>query len=106
MILPVASEILHARKDVLFVVAGGGPDEEMLRDRVQKNTMFKNNVMILGAVPNKDIQKYLAVSDIFFMPSQEEGFPRALLEAMAAGVPSVVSDVGAVGSGGGAAQVV
>jgi glycosyltransferase involved in cell wall biosynthesis len=96
MILPVASEILSERKDVLFVIAGTGQDEEMLRERVRRNTVLRGGVVILGAVPNREIQKYLATADIFFMPSQEEGFPRALLESMAAGVPSVSSDVGAV----------
>jgi glycosyltransferase involved in cell wall biosynthesis len=47
-------------------------------------------------VANSRIQKYFGAADIFFMPSQEEGFPRVILEAMAAGVPMVMSDVGSV----------
>lgn len=38
----------------------------------------------------------MASADIFLMPSEEEGMPNVLLEAMAAGVPFVASDVGGV----------
>lgn len=42
----------------------------------------------------KDVRPWLWASDIFVMPSREEGLGIALLEAMAAGLPAVVSDIG------------
>jgi len=96
MILPVVRELLKLRKDFFVIVAGSGPDEVSLRERVNKTEKLSAYVRIVGSIPNHNIQKYFNIADIFFMPSQEEGFPRVILESMASGVPVVVSDVGSV----------
>lgn len=85
-IVPVAHHFQH-NPDVLFVVCGQGPLESQIRGEFVRKE---------GAVPQRDIPMYLAAADIFFMPSEEEGFPHVLLEAMACGVPIVASDVGGV----------
>jgi len=95
MILPVALEIIRARQNTIFIVAGSGPDENFLRREI-KNKGLEKNVRLVGAVANRELPEYFVASDIFFMPSEEEGFPRVILEAMALGIPFVASDVGAV----------
>ncbi|MFA6466922.1 MAG: glycosyltransferase family 4 protein [Patescibacteria group bacterium] len=75
-----------------FLIAGDGPYKEDL----EKEIKDLNNVIILGKVPNKDIPSLMKISKLFFMPSEEEGFPRVLLEAMAAGLPYVAYDIGGV----------
>jgi glycosyltransferase involved in cell wall biosynthesis len=42
----------------------------------------------------KDLRGYLARADIFVLPSRSEGFSNAIIEAMAAGLPVVATDVG------------
>jgi glycosyltransferase involved in cell wall biosynthesis len=50
-------------------------------------------VRFVGEVAWDRVREYLAAADIFVFPSRFEGMPNALLEAMAAGIPPVVSDI-------------
>lgn len=53
------------------------------------------NVKFLGNVDFNQVQRFLDDADLFLLLSWSEGFSNALVEAMARGVPCVVSDVGA-----------
>jgi glycosyltransferase involved in cell wall biosynthesis len=53
---------------------------------------IEGNVKLLGA--RNDIAALLADADIGVLASHEEGFANAILEAMAAGLPMIVTDVG------------
>lgn len=94
-VLPTAVSVTKSRSDVIFLVVGGGPEQQNLKTEIQ-NLGLGGHVRLLGEVPNKELPGYFAVADVFFMPSEEEGFPHVLLEAMAAGVPYVASDAGGV----------
>lgn len=74
--------------NVNFVLAGV-ISEEML------NVEKPKNVITLGAVNRELVSKYLDEADVFLFPSYSEGFSMALLEAMARGVPSIATNVGA-----------
>jgi len=91
-IVPVASTLKDL--DIEFLVAGDGPYEDNLQREIRDNEL--ENVKLLGRVPNKEVSALMKISKLFFMPSEEEGFPRVLLEAMASGLPYVVSDIGGV----------
>jgi glycosyltransferase involved in cell wall biosynthesis len=76
-----------------LAIAGRGEEEEGLR-ALAREEGIADRVTLLGF--RRDVPDILAAADIFVMPSLSEGLPLALVEAMAAGLPVVVSDVGGV----------
>lgn len=94
--LPEIIQRVSARlPQVLFVIAGRGPYEKQLQQTIGMLNL-REKALMLGAVPNRVISNYYRAADLLIMPSEQEGFPRVLLEAMAAGVPFVATNVGGV----------
>ncbi|TSC79432.1 MAG: Glycosyltransferase [Parcubacteria group bacterium Gr01-1014_29] len=94
-LLPEIIKEFKDRDDVLFVIVGDGPERKKIELRIT-NYELGEKVQFKGRVPNNRTQLYFVAADVYLMPSEEEGMPNALLEAMAAGVPFVASDVAAV----------
>jgi len=81
--------------DVRLTVAGDGPDLPRLRKR---STDLGERIRFLGAVPPAQVGGLLAEHSVFLMPSRYEGYPVALVEAMAAGCVPVASQIRGVTS--------
>ena len=71
------------------VFAGEGPLMPRLKEAVEQHNL-QDDVIFLGKVKNVD--KLLSESRIFTLPSRLEGYPNALCEGMAAGLPCLVFD--------------
>lgn len=76
------------------LILGAGPLEGALREQAQRLALL-DRVSFVGRV--QDVRAYLRTADLFVLSSEKEGLPLALLEAMAMGVPAVVTDVGGTG---------
>jgi glycosyltransferase involved in cell wall biosynthesis len=96
LLAPIARAVLRAEPSAHFLVVGSGPYAPRLAEEIGDDLRLKSRFRLAGAVPNGQIAEYYAAATLLLMPSLEEGFPRVLLEAMAAGVPFVAADVGAV----------
>ena len=81
---------LPARRDLELHIAGSGPEEGSLR-RLADELAVGDRTFFCGHV--SDVAGFLQGLDIYVMTSEREGLPYALLEAMACGLPSVVTDV-------------
>jgi len=75
--------------DVDLDIIGQGPLEAPLRERAASNP----RVRFLGVMPNDALPTAIAPWSAFILPSFFEGHPKALLEAMACGVPVIATDV-------------
>jgi glycosyltransferase involved in cell wall biosynthesis len=75
----------------LALIVGDGPDLKDLRC-LAAALKLDEDVQFLGT--RSDIPALLSAADVFVLASLWEGLPLALLEAMAAGLPSVVTAVG------------
>lgn len=75
-------------------IAGSGPLKDHLK-ALSKNLGLENRVEFCGY--QKDMVAFLREIDIFVLSSHYEGFGLVLVEAMAAGIPVVATDVGGVG---------
>jgi glycosyltransferase involved in cell wall biosynthesis len=76
--------------DARVLLAGTGPREPALRELVRE-LKLEEAVSFLGH--RKDIPHLMAAADAFVLPSRFEGHPIVVLEAMAAGLPVIATDV-------------
>jgi glycosyltransferase involved in cell wall biosynthesis len=90
--LEVADRVLRGLHDARVVILGDGPGfNELVARRSALDT--RNRIHLAGHVD--DASRLHAAFDAFVLPSRKEGMPWALLEAMASGVPCIVTNVGA-----------
>lgn len=94
---PVLVELaarLRGRQAVVRVV-GDGPDLPSLRDRAAAADLG-DAMRFSGALPAAGVAEAMAAADVLVLPSVHEELGSVLLEAMAAGLPSVAFAVGGV----------
>ncbi|MCD6210317.1 MAG: glycosyltransferase family 4 protein [Methanophagales archaeon] len=79
--------------NIKLKIIGTGPEEVNLKKLVNKLNL-RANVEFLGFIENHDdVIRQLKASDVFALPSIVEGFGMVVIEAMAAGIPYVASDI-------------
>ncbi len=70
--------------------------EKEVFTEILARTQTEQKVTLFEPVPHESIFEWLRTLDIFVLPSVTEGCPNILMEALAVGVPTVATDVGAV----------
>ena len=75
------------------IVMGEGTERANLEKQI-KEFGLENHISLLGFIPDAKI--YLKAFDAFVLPSVKEGLPYSLMEAMAAGLPVIATNVGGI----------
>ena len=94
--IEVFSHLEKKLGDVTLCIAGNGELLEEVKDLAEKKGLRK--VLFLGHVDyDRDLPDLYACSDYYIMTSKYEGTPLTLLEAMASGLPCIVSGIPSLG---------
>lgn len=95
LLLPSLERLLEKGLDFHFVLAGGNPQDREYENRIKnqiERSILGKNTTITGFVTGEVKNSLLARADLFVLPSYYENFGIAVAEAMAAGIPVVISD--------------
>ena len=79
-------------KQFMLTVIGNGPEINNIKHIIE-SLGLQNEVDLLGNLPADEIPAHLGNSDIFILASHSEGRPNVILEAMAAGIPVIASNI-------------
>lgn len=93
LLIDIVGELSKEIKGIKLIILGDGPLKEELSSYIA-DTGLSGLVELKGNVDN--IEEYYAQADIFALSSIYEGVPLVILEAMAAGLPVITTDVGGI----------
>lgn len=82
--------LAESNSKVHYIICGYGPNEDSLK-KLCKESMVENRCHFLGF--RNDVKELYMVSDFFLFASKREGLPRSTMEAMACGLPCIVSKI-------------
>ncbi len=86
--------ILKEMPKTKFVIAGTGPQEKMLK-KLAHSLKILEMTQFIGRIPNDEMPKYLKTADIYVSTSlSDAGIAASTAEAMACGLPVVITDFG------------
>lgn len=86
----VAIDAVHRLRDVRLVLVGGGPERSRLAE------LGAGRLLLLGELPRERVALAMRACDALVMPSEREGWPNVVTEALASGLRVVATDVGGI----------
>lgn len=93
-IIPEMKRInLACGKKVLLTIAGDGPYRGEL-ERITSESAVESYVAFVGRKTKEELYQYYSNADLFILPSESEGMPNVVLEAMAMGLPILMTPCG------------
>lgn len=86
--------IIKRHPNTKFIIVGDGSEKDRLMD-LAKDLGVLDSIKFVGRVPNVEIPKYIASSDVYVSTSLSDGgIASSTSEAMACGLPVVITDFG------------
>lgn len=85
----------HKVVDPIFIMVGEGEDYQKLKLYISEKNL-DDKILLKGKKNREEIALYLNASDLYIMGSYKEGWPTALMEAIACGVPACATEFSSV----------
>jgi 1,2-diacylglycerol 3-alpha-glucosyltransferase len=85
------AKIVAMRPSVKLLLVGDGPHKRSLENMAHKLGL-SDEIIFSGVIPHEEVPHYIAAADLFVFSSQKDTQGLVLIEAMAAGIPSVAVD--------------
>lgn len=92
ILLPGFKDYVIKHPDTVLAIAGSDDGYEAATRQFIEQHNLGGSIRLVGMLTGDDKKAALADADLFTLPSYSEGFSMAVLEAMAAGTPALVSD--------------
>ena len=93
VLIHALSRLRHRYPDAQCLVMGSGEQQEEA-ERLIREEGLEKNMKLLGDVPHELCLAMISASDVFVRATRKDGDSISVREALALGVPTVVSDVG------------
>jgi len=90
-LVEAAREAIKLKPELKFVIIGEGEEREKL-EKLITDCRLEKNVILAGNIFKAS--RYLKAFDIYVLPSIKEGLSYSLIEAQAAGIPTITTKVG------------
>lgn len=84
--------VCRQRDDVTLLLPGGGSQGGLLRTQIERAGVG-NRVSMPGYITNTDLPRYYHMADLYISASHVDGSSVSLMEALACGLPCLVSDI-------------
>jgi len=92
-VIKVLPKVMKIVPDVFYVIVGGGDLQPRLEEMARESSV-RDRVFFIGKLQLEQLKMCYSRTDVFVMPSQQEGFGIVFLEAMAYGKPVIAGDHG------------
>jgi colanic acid/amylovoran biosynthesis glycosyltransferase len=94
--LAAVNRVHRSGKKIHYTIAGDGPYRESIVSKIHELGL-ENQVTLSGSLSETEVHKLLSRADVFLLPSTGAGeaWPVSVMEAMGAGLPVIVSVIGA-----------
>lgn len=97
--LLTAFKIIHQDLGEAQLLLGGTPNNDIMG--LIEEHPYKNDIIVSGFIPEKQLANYYSLADVFVFPSFYEGFGLPVLEAQHLGIPVATSNVSTLPEVGG-----